>query len=143
MSKIHVIYEHASKLATFLEKFDSDGHYYVVRIQRDGLAIDEKIINFCYQNLFDTPPSPDGVHLGPFPELNDLRSFAYKICEETQCKSVNLISLHDFNEAVIHSSNKDSLRGELDKIGDCLTNVEDQAAVKSFFRKVFQINSDT
>jgi hypothetical protein len=143
MNKLYIVYEHASKLAGLSENFISNGQYYIINILKVGVELDTKVINFCFQSLFDTPPSPDSGQIGPFSELNDVSSFAYKICEETQSKSVSLIGLGQYNEALIHSKNKEEFREKLETLGESLTNLEDEAGMKTLFKRVFQINSKT
>lgn len=80
-------------------------------------------------------PEADHEHLN-FLNLDDLKVFALRVCQELQEEEVRLISVQDYNIGVDGAKDEESFRDIFNKYGELLVN-EGAPRKKGFFGKLF------
>lgn len=87
------------------------------------------------QEMSKSVPEADHVDL-KFLNLDDLKAFALRVCQELGEKEVRLISVQDYNIGLDGARDKESFKGIFTKYGEVIVN---EAAVrkKGLFGKLF------
>ena len=81
----------------------------------------------------------DDLAVGPFQNIEEIRRFAYILCQQLNCSTVKLFSVDDFNECYRLSTSKSDLLSKLNECADDLENLDVQKS-KSFFNKILSRN---
>lgn len=80
---------------------------------------------------------PDANHeLLTFLNLDDLKSFALRVCQELNAPEVRLISVQDYNIGVDGARDLTSFQSVFQKFGELIEN-EEAPRKKGFFGKLF------
>lgn len=86
------------------------------------------------QEMSKTVPEADHIHL-KFLNLDDLKIFALRVCQEVGEKEVRLISVQDYNIGLDGSKDLISFRNIFSKYGEVVVN--ESAKKKGLFGKLF------
>ncbi len=94
-----------------------------------------------YQKLMGVSPIDfgDDQTIGPFQNIEELKRFAYLLCQDLNLSMVKLISVDEFNQACCSFSKKSEILAHIDEVGDTLENL-DVAKNQNFFSKVLSRN---
>lgn len=87
------------------------------------------------KELSKSVPEADHEQL-TFLNLDDLKSFALRVCQELQENEVRLISVQDYNIGIDGARDQSSFREIFDKFGELVVN-EEAPRKKGFFGKFF------
>lgn len=79
-------------------------------------------------------PDADHEHL-TFLNLDDLKAFALRLCQEVSAKEVRLISVQDYNIGLDGARDMESFKAIFSKYGEVVEN--EAARKKGFFGKLF------
>jgi hypothetical protein len=86
------------------------------------------------KEMSKTVPEADHEHLN-FLNLDDLKAFALRVCQETSEKEVRLMSVQDYNIGLDGAKDLKSFQAIFSKYGEIIEN--DSIKKKSLFGKIF------
>lgn len=87
------------------------------------------------QELSKSVPDADHEHL-TFLNLDDLKTFALRVCQELEAEEVRLISVQDYNIGIDGANDLGSFQEVFQNFGEVVAN-EEAARKKGFFGKFF------
>ena len=102
----------------------------------EGELVDETLFKL-YEQMFGHSMNYEWG-IGPFDGLDELNQYAVKVTQEVGAPGVNLLSLHEYNNAVEKINDAESFKGLFQEIGLFLQNpdsVESSGALLSRFFK--------
>lgn len=88
------------------------------------------------QELAKSVPEADFEHL-TFLNLDDLKSFALRVCQDLQAEEVRMISVQDFNIGIDGATDLNSFRDIFKKFGELVINEEAPRKKGGLFSKLF------
>ena len=113
------------------EEFKPASYHVVYFFSEEGFLERKEL-----QELSKSVPMADYEHL-TFLNLDDLKAFALRVCEELNSPSVQLISVQDYNIGLDGAKDLTSFQGIFQKYGEKIQNEEARSNKKGFFGKLF------
>lgn len=119
----------------YLSDADINGHE-IISIFNDKGLVDESTLEDFYKELMPGQPKIlETGHIGYFSQMEDIQKFAFRICQRFGSESVSLVSVDDYNEALVNSFKSDDLLTNLENRGNRIENPD--AGKGGFFSKLF------
>lgn len=108
----------------------------VISIFNDKGLVDESTLEDFYKEIINKDPTVlESGHIGYFSEMEDIQKFSFRICQRFGLESVSLVSVEDYNEALVDSFKADDLLMNLQNKGNIIPNPD--AGKSGFFSKIF------
>lgn len=108
----------------------SPASYGVVYFFSEEGFLDEKLL----KELAKSVPDADFNNL-TFMNLDDLKAFALRVCQELSIKEVRLLSVQDYNIGIDGAKDLASFQGIFNKYGELVVN--ESSKKKGIFGKLF------
>lgn len=119
----------------YLNDEDKNGHEVISIFNERGL-IDESTLEDFYKELVGSEPKViESGHIGYFSQMEEIQKFAFRICQKLGNEAVSLVSVEDYNSALIDSFKSEDLLLKLQNIGNQIPNPD--AGKGGFFSKLF------
>jgi len=109
---------------------------YIFSIFGDAGVVDIDSCEKIYSEMYLKDNKGQGVQIGPFENINELRQFSFALLEELNGDRLTFIDCEAYNKVIEEVNNAFEVIPELIKVGDSLKNPNANQD-KGIFNKIF------
>ncbi len=114
---------------------EGESSYYLINFFGKGENYSSESLNEVFKDVLHK--NIDESLIGPFSDLEELKNFAFKLCQAQSACGVVLVSKNEYNIHLEKSSDFDELFSYLYESGERMENLERGPDKKGIFDKLF------